>query len=116
MILYKQAGCLWVEMARRSFVSVMKIRINEKKNDFDPNSVAYLQYYAHAEAAIPLRRVGTCEDHIVPLIMFMASDKATFINGAVIVADGGYSHTCNCPWIYSDERILFIKYITLYLF
>ena len=58
-----------------------------------------LQYYAHAEAAIPLRRVGTCEDHIVPLIMFMASDKATFINGAVIVADGGYSHTCNCPWI-----------------
>ena len=60
--------------------------------------IVLLQYYAHAEAAIPLRRVGTCEDHIVPLIMFMASDKATFINGAVIVADGGYSHTCNCPW------------------
>ena len=65
-----------------------------------------LQYYAHAEAAIPLGRVGTCEDHIVPLIMFMVSDKATFINGAVIVADGGYSHTCNCPWMYSHSWCL----------
>ena len=69
-------------------------------HSFDHDLTLSLQYYAHAEAAIPLRRVGTCEDHIVPLIMFMASDKATFINGAVIVADGGYSHTCNCPWNY----------------
>ena len=110
----KHSICLWFETPCCTFYDENK---NHKKHSFEHDFIVHFQYYAHAEAAIPLRRVGTCEDHIVPLIMFMASDKATFINGAVITVDGGYSHTCNCPWICSDELLTyFTKCITLYLF
>ncbi|MGF1626324.1 MAG: SDR family NAD(P)-dependent oxidoreductase [Alphaproteobacteria bacterium] len=42
--------------------------------------------------AIPLNRYGT-EDEIAELIVFLCSDKASFITGQVIAADGGFEST-----------------------
>jgi peroxisomal 2,4-dienoyl-CoA reductase len=43
---------------------------------------------AKLEAAIPIKRFGTI-DEIANLAVFLASDAASLINGATIVADGG---------------------------
>ena len=42
--------------------------------------------------AIPLNRYGT-EDEIANLIVFLCSDKATYITGQIIAADGGFEST-----------------------
>ena len=42
--------------------------------------------------AIPLNRYGT-EDEIANLITFLCSDKASFITGQIIAADGGFEAT-----------------------
>ena len=42
--------------------------------------------------AIPLNRYGT-EDEIAGLIAFLCSDKASYITGQVIAADGGFQST-----------------------
>lgn len=39
---------------------------------------------------VPLRRMAT-EADIVPLVLFLASEKASYITGQVICVDGGYS-------------------------
>jgi NAD(P)-dependent dehydrogenase (short-subunit alcohol dehydrogenase family) len=38
----------------------------------------------------PLRRLGTAED-IAAAIVFLASDESSFMTGAELVIDGGYS-------------------------
>ena len=43
-------------------------------------------------AVTPLRRQGTVQD-IAPLVLFLASDGASFISGANIVVDGGRTAT-----------------------
>jgi NAD(P)-dependent dehydrogenase (short-subunit alcohol dehydrogenase family) len=43
-------------------------------------------------AVTPLRRQGTVQD-IAPLVLFLASDEASFISGANIVVDGGRTAT-----------------------
>ena len=42
--------------------------------------------------AIPLNRYGT-EDEIANLIVFLCSDKASYITGQIIAADGGFEST-----------------------
>ena len=42
------------------------------------------------ESAIPLRRYGT-KDELADLALFLCSDAAAFITGAVYVCDGGQS-------------------------
>ena len=42
-------------------------------------------------AAIPLGRIGTPED-MAQVIMFLASDRAGFVNGQEIIVDGGFEH------------------------
>jgi NAD(P)-dependent dehydrogenase (short-subunit alcohol dehydrogenase family) len=45
---------------------------------------------AKVEATIPLGRIGRPED-IGPLVAFLCSDAASYITGAFIVVDGGYT-------------------------
>jgi NAD(P)-dependent dehydrogenase (short-subunit alcohol dehydrogenase family) len=43
---------------------------------------------AQRQAKIPLRRYATPED-IANLTLFLASDKASYITGAIVPMDGG---------------------------
>jgi NAD(P)-dependent dehydrogenase (short-subunit alcohol dehydrogenase family) len=42
-------------------------------------------------AAIPLGRIGTPED-MAEVVLFLASDRAGFVNGQEIIVDGGFEH------------------------
>jgi NAD(P)-dependent dehydrogenase (short-subunit alcohol dehydrogenase family) len=42
-------------------------------------------------AAIPLGRVGTPED-MAQVVLFLASDRAAYVNGQEIIVDGGFEH------------------------
>jgi NAD(P)-dependent dehydrogenase (short-subunit alcohol dehydrogenase family) len=42
-------------------------------------------------AAIPLGRVGSPED-MAQVVLFLASDRAAFVNGQEIIVDGGFEH------------------------
>jgi NAD(P)-dependent dehydrogenase (short-subunit alcohol dehydrogenase family) len=48
--------------------------------------------------SIPLRRFGT-KDDISELAIFLASDSAAYISGAVMVCDGGQSLLGSGPWV-----------------
>lgn len=48
--------------------------------------------------SIPLRRFGT-KDDIAELALFLASESASYISGAVMVCDGGQSLHGSGPWV-----------------
>lgn len=48
--------------------------------------------------SIPLRRFGT-KDDIAELAIFLASESASYISGAVMVCDGGQSLLGSGPWV-----------------
>lgn len=59
-----------------------------------PMSEGFYQAPGVAErraAAIPTGRVGTPED-IAQVVLFLASDRAGYVNGQEIVVDGGFAH------------------------
>jgi NAD(P)-dependent dehydrogenase (short-subunit alcohol dehydrogenase family) len=59
-----------------------------------PMSEGFYQAPGVAErraAAIPLGRVGTPED-MAQVVLFLASDRAGFVNGQEIIVDGGFEH------------------------
>jgi NAD(P)-dependent dehydrogenase (short-subunit alcohol dehydrogenase family) len=41
---------------------------------------------------VPLKRIGSADD-VVQAVLFLASDKAAYINGEQIVVDGGVINT-----------------------
>lgn len=45
---------------------------------------------SYLEAGVPLRRLGT-KDEIADLALFITSDAASYINGSIILCDGGAS-------------------------
>jgi len=45
---------------------------------------------ARVTAKIPMKRIGTSEE-VAPLIAFLASDDASYITGAIIPVDGGWT-------------------------
>lgn len=47
---------------------------------------------------IPLQRFGT-KDDIAELALFLASDSAAYISGAIMVCDGGQSLLGSGPWV-----------------
>ncbi len=59
-----------------------------------PMSESFYQTPGVAErraAAIPLGRVATPED-MAEVVMFLASDRAAYVNGQEIIVDGGFEH------------------------
>lgn len=46
---------------------------------------------ARRSAAIPVGRIGTPED-MAQVVMFLASDRASYVNGQEIIVDGGFEH------------------------
>ncbi len=49
-------------------------------------------YSAH----IPMRRTGTPEE-IAAVVAFLASDEASYVNGAAITVDGGLNQVLHLP-------------------
>jgi NAD(P)-dependent dehydrogenase (short-subunit alcohol dehydrogenase family) len=59
-----------------------------------PMSESFYQAPGVAErraAAIPLGRIGTPED-MAQVVLFLASDRAAYVNGQEIIVDGGFEH------------------------
>jgi NAD(P)-dependent dehydrogenase (short-subunit alcohol dehydrogenase family) len=59
-----------------------------------PMSESFYQAPGVAErraAAIPVGRIGAPED-MVEVVLFLASDRAAFVNGQEIIVDGGFEH------------------------
>jgi NAD(P)-dependent dehydrogenase (short-subunit alcohol dehydrogenase family) len=59
-----------------------------------PMSEKFYQDSSVAErraAAIPVGRIGTPED-MAQVVLFLASDRADFVNGQEIIVDGGFEH------------------------
>jgi NAD(P)-dependent dehydrogenase (short-subunit alcohol dehydrogenase family) len=49
------------------------------------------QVLQRRSAAIPLGRIGTPDD-MAQTVLFLASDRASFVNGQEIIVDGGFEH------------------------
>jgi NAD(P)-dependent dehydrogenase (short-subunit alcohol dehydrogenase family) len=59
-----------------------------------PMSEGFYQVPAVVErrsAAIPVGRIGTPED-MAQVVLFLASDRAAYVNGQEIIVDGGFEH------------------------
>lgn len=54
---------------------------------FDHQDVTFVRNY---ERKVPLKRMGTPKD-IAPVVLFLASDAASYVNGATIMIDGGWT-------------------------
>ena len=74
----------------------LKSRFNIRFGDIFTQESQLERYFDVAGRSIPLGYMGTWKD-VVPTIVFLASDMAPFITGAVIAVDGGYVNTCSCP-------------------
>ena len=59
---------------------------------------------ARREQVVPLRRIGHI-DELANAVVFLASPRASYINGAEIVVDGGFSHSLmsHIPRPYGDK-------------
>lgn len=57
------------------------------------DSAAYQQFLEHSKSTHPLGRVGRPEE-VADLILFLSSDAAGWITGAVHCIDGGRAQTC----------------------
>ena len=74
----------------------LESRFNIRFGDIFTTEEQLEKYFDVAGRSIPLGYMGTWRD-VVPTIMFLASDRAPFITGAVVQVDGGYVNTCNVP-------------------
>ena len=57
------------------------------------NDDSYAAFLEHSKTTHPLGRVGRPEE-IADLVLFLASDRATWITGATYSIDGGRAQTC----------------------
>jgi NAD(P)-dependent dehydrogenase (short-subunit alcohol dehydrogenase family) len=61
-----------------------------RKHNFIPASFLYYAAFKHAAIAlIPQNRIGRPEE-IASAVVWLASDQASFVNGAILNVDGGF--------------------------
>ena len=83
------ARSLALELAERN-VRVNAVAPGPIATDMTAETRADPERFASLRAAIPMGRFGTAEE-IADLIVFLLSDRASFITGQVVVADGGFT-------------------------
>jgi NAD(P)-dependent dehydrogenase (short-subunit alcohol dehydrogenase family) len=57
------------------------------------NDEAYAKFLEHSKTTHPIGRVGDARE-VAELILFLASDRASWITGATYSIDGGRAQTC----------------------
>ena len=83
------AKSLALELAERN-VRVNAVAPGPIATDMTAATRADPDRYEALRAAIPMGRFGTAEE-IADLVVFLLSDRASFITGEVVVADGGFT-------------------------
>lgn len=74
----------------------LKSEFNMRFGDIFTKQSQLETYFDVAGRSIPIGYMGDWT-HVVPTIIFLASDKVEFTTGAVIPVDGGYVCTSACP-------------------
>lgn len=80
----------------------VKTAMSANYRDGDGNDISN-RLEAEVNDMTPLGRAGNSEE-IANLIVWLASDKASFVTGTTILADGGFSHNFNS---YSTKKLQF---------
>ncbi len=60
------------------------------QQEADTRGISLAAYRARAGAQHPIGRIGRPEE-VAQVVLFLASEEASFITGALVVADGGYT-------------------------
>jgi len=71
-------------------VGTKKVRVNAIATGWIGGVMDTDEVFNMSRRITPLGRLGTAEE-IAAIVSFLISEKSSFINGTVIVADGGYS-------------------------